>query len=586
MTRSHARAKGSRPGDPGHRDLEVTETTRLLDANDEQQSEATASSSGRGPRWSNSDDFEGLPWWRKPSAFWLLGPYCLFTLAFGGILVPKLNLILDLVCQRYFADRALTDPRHPIVLGSDNPQCRIPEVQKEVATLMLVINFVTGGLSAIVAPRLGQLSDRYGRSKLLAVASCGGLVSEFITILAAKFPLAINYRWMVLGAMFDGLTGSFTAGSILSQSYTSDCTAPSKRAVAIGYMQACLFIGLAFGPLLAGYFVKYTGSLVSIFYVALGCHAFFVLFVGFIMPESLSKKKQLAAREKWQREKEERNAQASSWLNTIQISNPFRPLRILWPTGPGTSTRLRINLIALAVADAIIMGAMFSLGPVLMLYAEYIFKWGNLETSRFISALSMVRVVVLMGIFPIVNYLVRTRPTAQRHKLQGTTPVERNAGADHLDVWILRFALLWEVLGCIGYASATSQELFFACGMITAFGGLGSATTQAVVTKHMPPEQVGQILGAIGMLHALARIVGPVIFNGIYAATVGTYPQATFLALCGLFVVALLSSFTVKPGVHWEEALTHEVEPLNPAQRLFDTNAITLPLDEDQVRLQ
>lgn len=412
---------------------------------------------------------------------------------------------------------------------------------------MLILNFVTGGLSAFVAPKFGHMSDRYGRRRLLALASCGGLLAELITILAAKFPQVIDYRWLILGAVFDGMTGSFTAGSILCQSYTSDCTPPSKRAVSIGYIQACLFIGLAFGPLLAGYFVKWTGSLISIFYVTLGCHAFFVLFVGFVIPESLSKKKQLAAREKWRREKEARAMHMGSWLSAILNSNPLAPLQILWPTGPGTSTRLRVNIVALAISDTIIFGAAFAVGPVLMLYAEYMFKWGNLETSRFISALSMVRVVILMGIFPPINYFGRIRPAARRWKLSGIVPAERNSGADRLDVWILRFALFWEVVGCLGYALSRNETLFVSCGMITAFGGLGSATTQAVVTKHVPAERVGQILGAIGMLHALSRVVGPAVFNSIYALTVGTFPQAVFLALCFLFVIALLSSFAIKP---------------------------------------
>lgn len=455
--------------------------------------------------------------------------------------------ILDLVCQRYFADKALVDPNHPIILGSDNPQCRIPEVQKDVATFMLVLNFVTGGLSAFVAPKFGHMSDRYGRRRLLALASCGGLLAELVTILAAKFPQTVDYRWLILGAVFDGMTGSFTAGSILSQSYTSDCTPPSKRAGSIGYIQACLFVGLAFGPLLAGYFVKWTGSLISIFYVTLGCHAFFVLFVGFVIPESLSKKKQLAAREKWHKEKEARVMHMGSWMSTILNSNPLAPLQILWPTGPGTSTRLRLNIVALAIADAIILGAAFAVGPVLMLYAEYRFKWGNLETSRFISALSMARVVVLMGIFPLVNYIGRVRPAARRRKMLGIVPMERNSGADVLDIWILRFALFWEVVGCLGYALSWNEMLFFSCGMITALGGFGSATTQAVVTKHVPEERVGQILGAIGMLHALSRVVGPVVFNSIYAVTVGTYPQAVFLALCSLLVIAFICSLVIKP---------------------------------------
>lgn len=62
-------------------------------------------------RWTGLDEFDGLPWWRVPSVgnfkypspwtfayrrryqvYWLLFPYLVFTLAFGGIIVPKLNL--------------------------------------------------------------------------------------------------------------------------------------------------------------------------------------------------------------------------------------------------------------------------------------------------------------------------------------------------------------------------------------------------------------------------------------------------------------------------------------------------------------
>ncbi|KND93116.1 Nitrilase and fragile histidine triad fusion protein NitFhit [Tolypocladium ophioglossoides CBS 100239] len=530
------------------------ETTRLLGAGAQEDGDGVgegngAGANGRKDGWNGFDDFEGLPWWRTPSVFWLLAPFAIFTLAFGGIIVPKLNLILDLVCQQYFADRTLIDPKHPIVLGSDNPQCRIPGVQKDVAAFILVLNFVTGGLSAIVAPKLGHMSDRFGRTKLLALASCGGILGEMLTILAAKFPQTINYRWLVLGAVFDGVTGSFTAGNILCQSYTSDCTPPSKRAVSIGYIYACLFTGLAFGPLLAAYFVKWTGSLLSIFYVVLGCHAFFMLFVGFVVPESVSKRKQVAAREKWQKEKEARATHVGPWASMVHSSNPFAPLRILWPTGPGTSTRLRMNLVALAVCDAIVFGGSFAAGPVVILYSGYMFDWGNFETSRFVSALSMVRVVVLMGVLPIVNYFGRVRPAARRRELWGVNPEDKNSGADHLDTWILRVALVSDILGCLGYVFARSEALFFGSGMITALGGLGSATTQAAVTKHVPQERVGQILGAIGMLQALARVVGPVIFNGIYAATVETFPQAIFVALGGLFVIAFLTSLVIKPHI-------------------------------------
>lgn len=439
----------------------------------------------------------------------------------------------------------------------------IPEVQKSVASFSLALNVLTGILSSLTAPKLGSLSDRYGRKRMMIFCSIGGILSEIVTILAAKFPETVPYQWMLLGSFFDGLTGSFTAGSVLSHAYTSDCTPPSKRGVAIGYLHSCLFTGLAFGPLIAGYLVEWTGSLLSIFYILLGCHVFFVLFMAFVIPESLSKRQRRLAREKHKAKQEALGPapdcaglatsripfarQISRSIHSIKTSNPLAPLEILFPTGPGTE-QLRRNFLVLAFIDMVTLGAAMSAGTVIVMYVEYMFEWGNLESSRFISMTSMVRVVILVGILPMINYFFRKRPAARRQRLDPNAPVmEKNRGADELDIWILRVALLSDVLGVTGYVFARSGPVFVASAVVTAFGGLGSATIQAAVSKHVPPERVGQMLGAIGLLHSLARILAPIIFNQLYAATVETFPQAFMVLLAVLFGLTLAASFLLKP---------------------------------------
>lgn len=547
-----------------------------------------------------------------------------FTLAFGGILVPKLNLsvapgsprlfyqmltlvcsILSLVCEQYFADHHLEDPNStfpPIITGGDNPQCNIPEVQKIASKFLLVMNLITGLLSALIAPKMGKLSDRYGRTRLLALSSCGGIVNEILTIVIAKNSKVVDYRWLIVGGLCDGLTGSFTAGTILAHSYIADCTPPVKRAVAVGWIQACLFGGLAFGPLLSGYFIAYTGNLISFFYVAVGCHAFFILFIRFVTPESLSKRSQKLAQEKWAEGKTERD-ELKPTSRLMKIANLFEPLKALWPRGPGTSPALRRNLVALATTDTIIMTSSMGAGAVILLYSKYTFEWDNLRSSQFISALSLVRVFALMVLLPIVNYFGRVRPAARLRRASGTIPVDRNTGADRLDLWVLRLALVSDLIGICGYIFVRSGTFFFLSGMLTAFGGLGSATTQAALTKHVPQDRVGQVLGAVGMAHALARVVGPLIFNGIYALTVEPFPQAVFVTLAGLFTVAIASAFVIRPygkfhsqlyrpkkmkltvyfSVHWQEDHSEEAEhdSLYPGQVILGTEDPPLQGDED-----
>ena len=468
---------------------------------------------------------------------------------------------------------------------------------------MLAMTLCTGSFSLIVAPRVGHLSDRYGRRRLLALASCGGLLGELVTILAAKYPQAVDYRWLILGATFDGMGGSFTAANILIQAYTSDCTAPSRRAVSMGFVHTCLFIGLAGGQLLGGYITKWSGSLLTVFYICIICHTVFVVFVGFVAPESVSARKRAIAREVHLKEKQEfAEKYGNSWMAVVRASNPFAPIQYLYPTGPGTSTRLRVNLAALAFCDMVILGSAMAAGQVIILYTEHMFLWGTFEASRFIAAISSVRVVVLMGIFPLVNYVFRILPRRRERERTGITPADKNAGADKLDIWVLRIALLSDILGNVGNVFARTPQLFLANAMVTALAGLGSATSQSAITKHVPESRVGRVLGAVGMLQALMRLAGPLVFNSLFAETVDSFPQAIFVALSSMFGAAFLASLILKPNgkqgggplfvthpltvltVAWHDVDEEEAERLTDAQLVFNTRG-NPPLDEDEIRI-
>lgn len=558
-------------------DAAATENTALLragaGAGHDPQGGSPASRSGANLAGSDVE-FANRPKWRRPSVYWLIGPYVLFTLAFGGSIVPKVNLVIELVCSRYLGERSAGDPTlifAPVIPGGDNPQCREdPVVQSKVAAFNMLLNLVTGSLTAFTVPKIGSLSDRYGRKLPMVVASCGGIVGETIMILAAKYPDTVHYNWLILGAVVDGLAGSFTAGSVITNSYTADCTPPSKRAVAIGYLHACLYAGLALGPVLAGYMVeKWTHELVSVFYVTLACHVFFVIFVLLIVPESVSRKRQLLAREKHA----EVAAVARSFAHAtasgpgsgpfgtflarlsaaaFSRTSPLEPLRALWPKGAGSSARLRRNIVFLAAIDTILLGMAMGGGQVVIMYTGFMFGWTNLETSEFVSLTSVVRVIVLLGVLPLINYFFHTRRRSAAAAVSGDVS-EKNAGADEVDLWVLRAAVASDVLGVAGYLFTRSPAIFVASGVVTAVGGLGAATTQNTLTKHVPPERVGALLGAIGLLQAIARILAPLAIGGLYAATVAYFPQSPFALMLGMFTGVLALAFFVRPHVYLED---------------------------------
>ena len=478
--------------------------------------------------------------------FWLLPPFLLATLAFGGIIVPKVNLILSLICREYFAQQELKDPNFcamPVMFGADNPQCRVPAVQSLVSKFTLYGNVISGLLSAITSPKLGSLSDRYGRTRMIAFVSTGMLVSETITILAARMPDTFSVNWLLVGYACDGLAGSFVASMALTNAYVSDCTPPAKRNVHFGYFHGVLFTGIAFGPLIAGYLVKWTGTLVSVFYCAIIAHAFFALFVLLVVPESLSKERQLAARQKAAFTADnDSDSYSETWTtqakSTLRKSNILAPLKTLWPSGPGSRSAVRRNLVTIAAVDTIMFGVAMGSMTVTLIYSEYQFGWSTFETSIFVSVVNVCRVTTLILIMPSISRFVRgPRNSATVGK----------SGSDRLDLYIIRAAIFFDMLGYIGYATVRLPNLFILSGALASIGGMGSPTLQSALTKHVPPEQTGAVLGAAGLLHALARVVGPVIFNSIYSATVGRFTQTVFVCLASTFFVAFVLSWFIRP---------------------------------------
>ncbi|KAL9102356.1 MAG: hypothetical protein Q9163_002478 [Psora crenata] len=490
-------------------------------------------------KWSGQRDFEGLPWWRTPSARAPLTCPC-GTIANGLGYArytgcshpspfsqrPSINLILSLICREYFSERSMQDPTFhmmPVIQGQDNPQCQIPEIQSLVSKFTLYGSLISGILSAIITPKLGALSDQYGRIKMLGVTVTGMVISETVFILVATYTDMLSVNWILVGYIFDGLGGSFIAAMALTYSYASDCAAPEKRNVVFGYYHGCLFGGIALGPLFAGYVVKATGNILSIFYIAIACHCAFLLFLAFVVPESLTKERQRAARDKKELIVAEQQAGQIYTRRPLSLAkaifkgtNVLAPLAILWPTEPGINPAVRRNLFFLAAVDTTMFGVAMGSMTVILIYSEYMFGWGTFETSIFLSTVNACRVAVLVILLPTMTRVIRG-PRSKRR--------QQSSGCDTLDLGIIRVAIFFDLMGYVGYATVRSGPLFVVCGAIAAVGGMGSPTLQSALTKHVPPDRTGQVLGAMGLLHASARVIAPAIFNLIYAQTVGRFTQ-------------------------------------------------------------
>src|SRR3989344_3479623 len=98
----------------------------------------------------------------------------------------------------------------------------------------------------LAAPILGQLSDKFGRKRILAISLFGTCLSYLIfayAILTRNIPLLFAAR------AFDGITGGNIA---VAQAAIADVTTPANRAKNFGLIGAAFGLGFILGPYIGG----------------------------------------------------------------------------------------------------------------------------------------------------------------------------------------------------------------------------------------------------------------------------------------------------------------------------------------------
>ncbi len=203
------------------------------------------------------------------------------------------------------------------------------------------------------SPIMGSLSDRFGRRRIILIATAGSAIDY---VIMANAP---NLSWLFVARIIAG----FTAGVLsTANAYIADVTPPEKRAQSFGILGAAFGIGFVIGPVLGG--VLGHIDLRLPFWVAAGCSALNWLWGYFVLPESLKPE----------------NRRAFQWSR----ANPVGALLAL---------RHLPTVLALAGSYFIMMLAQTMLQSTWALYTDARYHWGPLQVG-----ISLMAIGVLSGL--------------------------------------------------------------------------------------------------------------------------------------------------------------------------------------------
>ncbi len=358
----------------------------------------------------------------------------------------------------------------------DSPSARKPAVGFIFVTLVLLmvgvgiiipvlpglITQFKGGSIAEGSGSYGWLVGTFAAMQFISSPILGSLSDRFgrrKVILVALTGSAIDYvvlglapnmAWLFVARVISGAT----AGSLAAcNAYIADVTTPEKRAQAYGMVGAAFGIGFVIGPALGGFLGQHSPRLP--FFVAAGCVGINAIYGAFFLPESLSVE----------------NRRPFSWKR----ANPVGSLLAL--------RRFR-GVVDLAWMYFIFNFANTMLQSVWVLYTAYRFNWTTLQVGLSLTYVGVMAIVV-QGV--LVKRIIAW--TGERKGLVAGLAISAFAMA--------------------GYGTVTMGWMFYILATIGALGGIAGPAAQALLTKHVPPNEQGGLQGSLSGLTSLAYVFGP-----------------------------------------------------------------------------
>lgn len=362
---------------------------------------------------------------------------------------------------------------------------------------VIVLEFMNGDTAA-AAEIFGLFATAWGVMQFVFSPLLGALSDRFgrrPIILISCLGLGLDYVFMALapsltllfiGRVISGITAATISTAF---AYIADVTRPDARAKAFGVVGAAFGLGFVVGPAVGGLLGGVDPRLP--FWVAAAACLINAGFGWFVLPESLPPDRRMAFA--WKR------------------ANPIGSLRLL------ASHR---QLFGLAAVDFLGNVAHQVLPSVFVLYAGHRYGWDELTvglTLAFVGACSAIVQGLLVG--PAVGWLGARRA--------------------------LVVGLLIGGLGMAIYGLAPTGPWFWAGVPVMALWGLSGPAIMDMMSRRVSASEQGQLQGAASSSRSIAGLISPILFAGLFAATISVLPGAAFLLAGALLVAAAVLAWLV-----------------------------------------
>ncbi len=339
-----------------------------------------------------------------------------------------------------------------------------------IPVLPKLITELTGGGMSEAARYGGWLMFAYAIMQFIFAPIIGGLSDRYgrrPVLLLSLFGLGIDYLflafaptigWLFVGRLLAGISGaSFTTAS----AYIADVSPLEKRAQNFGLIGAAFGLGFIIGPVLGGLLGQF-GSRAP-FFASAALALLNWLYGYFILPESLSQE----------------NRRAFDWKRANPVGSLLQMRR--YPVIIG----LIGSLLCLYIAG-------HSSQSTWSYYTMEKFGWNEKWVGYSLGFVGLT-IGLVQGLL--------------------TRVIIPKLGA----VRSVFIGLCLSTIGFVGFALATQGWMMFALMIPFALGGIAGPSLQGIISGQVPPNEQGELQGALTGLISATSIVGPLLMTNLFS---------------------------------------------------------------------
>ncbi|WP_438946616.1 TCR/Tet family MFS transporter [Sediminibacterium sp.] len=300
---------------------------------------------------------------------------------------------------------------------------------------------------------------------------------------------APSIAWLFVGRIIAGITG---ASITTASAYMADISTPENRAQNFGMIGAAFGLGFIIGPLLGGLLGEHGSRLP--FFVAAGLALANWLYGYFVLPESLPK--HLRRKFEWKR------------------ANPLGSLLQLrkYPSVAGLIGSLILIYLAAHSVQS---------------------NWSFVNIEKFKWTPKLIG--ISLG---IVGFLIAL---VQGLLIRVINPRIGNEKSVYVGLSLY-------ALGLLLFTFATQTWMMFAFLVPYCLGGIAGPALQSIISGNVPPNEQGELQGALTSLMSLTSVLGPIMMTGTFAYFTGPtapfyFPGASFLLGAVLMLFSLIWAY-------------------------------------------